>query len=65
LIKRLRNLHDIDLRSQLIELNSQLERDVLTLGQRYYTVYLEYLRDMGAFGRLDVDFLDAAWRELN
>lgn len=65
LLGRLKNVQDLDLRSQLIELNSQLERDILTLGQRYYTLYLEYLRDAGVFGRMDVDFLDANWKDLS
>lgn len=65
MLTRLRQVQDLDLRAQLIELNSQLERDILALSQRYYSLYFEYLRDTGVLGRMDVDFLDAKWRELS
>ncbi len=62
---KVRGVRDVDLRSVLSDFGFELERDVLVQALKFYTSYLEYLRDIGAFARMpNLNLLDPQFAEL-
>jgi hypothetical protein len=62
---KVRRVKDVELRSVLSDYSFELERDVLTQSLKFYSAYLEYLRDIGAFARMaNRNLLDPEFKEL-
>lgn len=56
---------DVEMQSALKHMTFKLEEDLAILTLKFYTAYIETLRDMGAFSkRPNVNFLDPNWREI-
>jgi hypothetical protein len=62
---KVKRVKDVELRSVLSDYSFELERDVLAQSLKFYSSYLEYLRDIGAFARMaDRNLLDPEFKEL-
>jgi hypothetical protein len=62
---KVKRVKDVELRSVLSDYSFELERDVLTQSLKFYSSYLEYLRDVGAFARMaNRNLLDPEFEEL-
>lgn len=62
---KVKNVRDLELRSVLSDFSFELEREVLVQSLKFYSSYLEYLRDIGAFARLsNRNLLDPEFAEL-
>jgi len=46
---KVKNVRDVELRAVLGDFSFELERDLVLQAQKFYTAYLEFLRDQGAF----------------
>lgn len=62
---KVNKVRDLELRSVLGDFSFELEREVLVQSLKFYSSYLEYLRDIGAFARMaNRNLLDPEFAEL-
>lgn len=63
---KIKDVRDHELRAVLADFNFELERDVVLESLKFYTAYLEFLRDQGAFAiYANQNLLKPGWPELS
>jgi|GEM_PF-5990166 len=62
---KVKGVQDIELRAVLGDFSFELERDVILVSLKFYTKYLEYLRDQGGFAAFSQqNLLHPKWPEI-